>query len=217
MRKKNKNKYNAVFLVVVSLLAMSSCNVVKHLKPAEQLYTGAEVKVTSAEDLELGQTRKELEKVLWPEPNQTLLGMRIKLWFYYQGEGAEKGLKKWMREKLGERPVLYDPNIPVHVTDILTNRLQNMGYFDAMVKHQVHDNGKKVTITYTAEVSRPYTIAELLWPAPGSDLAKAVNSTSKRSLINRGSRYDLNLFKNERARIDQELKEQGYYYFLHGI
>ncbi len=214
MRKKGKNSGFSFLLSVLVLLCGTACNVTKHLDPGQQLYTGASVEVESEEEENIKQVKKQLREVLMPEPNQTVIGIRPKLWFYYKGgEDPKKGLKKFMKYKLGERPVLFDPGIPGHVTDLLANRLQNMGYFENSVRYSIHTKNNKTTVTYTAAIVKPYTISEIFYPSDESELGYAVRSTRSESVIKVGSRYDLNLFKNERARIDQHMKEQGFYFF----
>ena len=79
----------------------SACNVVKYLKPGEELYTGADIKVESKDRVDEKKIRKDLEKILRPKPNQTIGHIRFKLWFYYvAGEDPKKGFKKFLDENI---------------------------------------------------------------------------------------------------------------------
>ena len=71
-----------IALCLIALLLLGGCNVVKHLNQNQSLYTGAEVKVNAASKADEKLVRRELEKSLTPEPNQTIAGIRFKLGFY---------------------------------------------------------------------------------------------------------------------------------------
>ena len=71
-----------VFLIPFMIIA-SSCSTTKKLKPGEQLYIGADVKIKTEKKVR-GQKfiQGELEDLLLPKPNKRILRMRIPLAFY---------------------------------------------------------------------------------------------------------------------------------------
>jgi outer membrane protein assembly factor BamA len=193
---------------------VQACNTIKYLKPGEELYAGADVKVISVDRVNEKQIRKQMEKVLRPKPNQTIGGVRFKLWFYdIAGEAPKKGFKKWLKNELGEKPVLYDQQIPIRVSDIITNRLNNLGYYDARVRYSVTSKERKVKVHYEATVTKPYTISEIIFPKGDDVLTYKISETYDESLLKSGSQYNLDVIRNERARIDLYLKNEGYYFF----
>ena len=196
------------------LLWCSGCNVVKYLKPGEELYTGADVKVESKDRVDEKKIRKDLERILRPKPNQTIANIRFKLWFYYKGgEDPKKGFKKFLKYKVGEKPVFYNPGIPALVSDIMQNRLHNLGYFDARVSYSVTTEDQKTSIHYTTTVSRPYTINQVSFPQSTTALGAQIKSTEEGTLLKQGKQYTLDLLRTERQRIDKDLKNQGFYFF----
>lgn len=199
---------------LVFILLVSSCNNVKYLHPGERLYTGAIVKVKPADGVNTKRVRKEMEAVLRPRPNQVVVGMRFKLWLYnVAGEHPKKGFKKMLKNKLGEKPVLYTEQLPQQVADIMVNRLNNLGYFDASVRSSVGEHNKKVKVTYSVTVTRPYSIRSLDFPKDSSLISWKIRETQKETLLKPGTQYDLELLKAERQRIDAYLKNEGYYFF----
>jgi len=92
------------------LLAASSCSVRRFLPPGEKLYKGATVVVqkNSEEKKTNKQLKKHLKQAVSPRRNKFLLGQPYKVWWWYViGESKkEKGLKPFLRRKLGEAPVL---------------------------------------------------------------------------------------------------------------
>jgi outer membrane protein insertion porin family len=208
-----KHRKPSILFLMITLLFISACNTVKYLKPGEQLYTGATITVQSKDLVNKVQIKKEMEKVMKPKPNQTILGIRFKLWFYYIGGAKPKGIKKWIRKNFGEKPVLFDPIIPGTVTDLMTNRLNNLGYFDASAKYKTNSKKNKVTLSYTVTVSKPYTIDSISFPKGQDTIHATIKHSQKKTLIKQGMQYDLELLKAERTRIDVYMKNHGFYYF----
>lgn len=199
---------------IMLLLLVSSCRVVKYLKPGEQLYTGATIHVQSEEPVNRKQISRQMEEILRPQPNQRILGIRFKLWVYYKaGETPRKKFRKWLKNKVGEPPVLYDAATPPVVSDIMENRLNNLGYFGAKVQHGKQDHGPKASVSYTVEVSQPYLIESVTFPEVLDSLSHNIRQAAAGSLIVPGNAYNLDLLKAERSRIDALMKNKGFYFF----
>jgi outer membrane protein assembly factor BamA len=140
--------------------------------------------------------------------------MRAKLWIYNaSGKNPQKGLKKWLKRKWGEPPVLLSDEHPAEISDLMINRLNNLGYFHSNVKYKIHSSKRKAKIEYTVSVKKPYVISEIIFPQPFDDLHYRIGTTQEKSLLKPGEEYNLDKIKAERNRIDNELKNNGYYFF----
>ena len=195
------------------LLFLGACNTVKYLKPGEDLYAGAKIFVDSKEPVNKKAIIKELEKILRPKPNQTIVGVRFKLWFYDIAGPHPKGIKKMLKNVGGEPPVFFNPQSPPTLADIMVNRLNNMGYFVAAVNYSTITKSHQVMVTYTATVSKPYTIRQVQFPDSTNLLNTKISESQTATLLKKGIQYDLDLIKAERLRIDAFLKNEGFYYF----
>jgi outer membrane protein insertion porin family len=98
---------------------------------------------------------------------------------------------------------------------ILTNRLQNEGFFVANVSGDTvsKKRSKVAKAVYTVQTGPAYHYRKVVFPTDNDDLDTAVAGTAKESLLKVGDRYDLDVIKNERIRIDARLKEKGFFYF----
>ncbi|MBE3138880.1 MAG: hypothetical protein IMZ63_03590, partial [Actinobacteria bacterium] len=99
------NKY---FMIIICLL-LAACSGTKHLPPGEKLYTGAEIKLESADKIKNKKKRSiktTAENAIYPRPNKSFLGMRPKLWKYIIAGEAPKSRFKKRLKKSGEAPVL---------------------------------------------------------------------------------------------------------------
>lgn len=211
---KTSNLYYFLFLI---LLITSSCSNTRFLPEGELLYVGGKVKVvdSTVSKKERKALQKELKGLLRPKPNSKFLGMRPKLFFYnLAGEPTkEKGFRYWLRNKVGEPPVLFSQVDLGYTTRLLQNYSENKGYFKARASVDSTRKGKLATAEYEAYPGRQYHIKEVKFPKDSTALGTAVAATQDKTLLKTGDGYDLDKIKAERIRIDARLKEQGYYYF----
>ncbi|TZF83260.1 BamA/TamA family outer membrane protein [Pedobacter sp. BS3] len=193
-------------------LVISSCSTTKYVPEGDYLYTGAKVKVDTKglKKSEKKSLESDLTSILRPKPNSSVLGIRFKLMLYSK---AKKGLSHWLSKKFGEPPVLFSSVKVDYNRQLITNRLENRGYFNSSATADTSIHGKKARLTYHAETGRQYLIDSVAFITDSSVLGKTVMSTVDESLLKAGDGYNLDVIKAERERIDSRLKEQGFYYF----
>ena len=209
-----KNALYIIFLV----LFVAACSGTKNLPEGELLYTGGTVKVIKDSTISKKQVRdlqKKLKEIIRPVPNKKFLGMRPKLFFYnLAGEvKKEKGFRHWLKNTLGEAPVLYSEVDLEYNRSLLQNFSENNGYFNTRTSADSTRHGKRATAEYKVTPGRQYKIKSVQFPTDSSDVGKAVQRSERRSLLKVGSPYSLEVIKAERVRIDIQLKQEGFYYF----
>ncbi|MEL7004486.1 MAG: BamA/TamA family outer membrane protein [Bacteroidota bacterium] len=89
--------------------------------------------------------------------------------------------------------------------------LGSKGYFDNHVVNSTKSRRRKVTSTYEIIPGEPYTIDTLFTQT--ADSALAILLAKSTSLLQVGRNYDQNTLTEERERIDNLLKDNGYYDF----
>lgn len=213
---KLKRSFYGHLLWVIVLLSWA-CTGTKKLGSGEFLYTGAELRLQSEEKIpSKNQLTNELTQLFKPDPNGTLFGMRPKVWIYQhtQDSTPNKGLKSWINNKIGEAPVLLQEVNPRRVQRQLDSKLFNLGYFNARVDYNINRNNKTANITYSAELEEPYRIDTLVFPdSTKGIIQKEISRIREESLIEPNSLYNAETLIKERDRIDNYLKNQGFYYF----
>nr|WP_322625300.1 BamA/TamA family outer membrane protein [uncultured Flavobacterium sp.] len=215
MMKINKLIY---FLATVAFFAVG-CSNTKHLPEGDMLYTGGKVTVNDSlmTKKQRKAMKKELEDLLRPKPNSNFFGLRFKLYFYnLAGEPKkEKGFRNWLRTKVGEPPVLFSQVDLDYNADILQNYAENKGYFKTRTSADSISKNRRAQAIYTISPGRQFTIRNVTFPKDSlsSQLEKDIARTKRRTLLRPGEPYDLGIIKDERDRIDQRLKNKGYYYF----
>lgn len=204
------------FLAYMLLAAVAmGCSNLRYLGEDQELYTGSNIQIASDERIrERGLIEDQLQDVIYPQPNQTLLGLRPWLWFYnIAGEPTGRGIRYLLRERLGEPPVLFQEVDPLRTRRLMDNRLVNMGYFDSNVSWEVNRRNRKVQVDYLVSVQRPYRIRQLHPMQEESQIASHINESLERTILRENAPYRLETLRQERERIDQELKALGYFYF----
>ncbi|WEK18566.1 MAG: BamA/TamA family outer membrane protein [Candidatus Pedobacter colombiensis] len=205
-------------LFILACLIWASCSTTKRLKRGQILYTGAAIKINPGSTTKIdhqSEVKAALLDKTRPQPNKSFLGIKYKLGFYnLAGETTKKkGFRHWLRTKMGEPPVLLsEVKIPSN-NAILKSFLVSQGYLQSEVTGDTLIKGKKGKVVYTANTGHRYKINSVAFPKDSAGLATIIDKNKSKSLLKIGNYYDLEVFKNERIRIDNDLKEEGYFYF----
>ncbi|MEX2231488.1 MAG: BamA/TamA family outer membrane protein [Cyclobacteriaceae bacterium] len=178
------------------------------------LYTGSDVDLLPEGRVRAKKKIKELlDANILPKPNTSILGMRPGLWFFYKaGNPKKKGLKSFMKNKLGQAPVYMSDIDAEQIAQVLEAHLINNGFFLAEVTSKVKVKEKKGTVTYTARIHRPYRLRDISFPRMDT-LFTNIDSVKNQSYLKTRQRYNLERLKAEQERIEEALENLGFFYF----
>ncbi|MET3537245.1 translocation and assembly module lipoprotein TamL [Chryseobacterium limigenitum] len=194
-----------------------SCSNIKYLKEGQMLYTGAEVKIENdtISKKEKNELQAALEENLVPKPNSTILGLRPKLYFYNIAKEPkkDKGFNYWLKYKVGEKPVLLGDVDREFNKDIIQNYSENKGYFNAKATYDTVSKNKKAQVIYTVRPGARYLISNVKFQQDSTLVNREIQTLTNKTILKAGQPFDLDVIKNERERIDNALKERGFYYF----
>ena len=204
--------------IIVALALIQACSVKKFIPEDKLLYTGADLELTSEDEIEDRKALKaELESLITPEPNSRILGSRVGLYFHYKAQKENPGfINRFLNKRLGEEPVYLSDADPFQTEDLLKNRLENRGYFYSRVGHSVNENekNKTATISYKAFLpENPYVLADYAMDSDTLLVYNAIKQNLDETLLKENEPFNLSMMKAERERIDATLKNRGYYNF----
>ncbi|MGO1243672.1 MAG: BamA/TamA family outer membrane protein [Sphingobacterium sp.] len=214
----NYKRNNSTFLIGFVLLFAVACNPTKHLTEDQKLYMGGNVSIEKDSISKENKERFEehLASLLTPKRNKRFLGMPIKLGLYNMGGGPDSStgwFDNWLK-KQGEKPVILSEVNREYNENILRNRMENLGFFNAYVISDTIIDGKRAEVNYQAFPGSIYRIANLKFEVDSNkQLGKDILRFKDNSLLKKGSNYNLDVILDERDRIDNDLKNNGYYYF----
>lgn len=207
---------SAILFFMTAMLFFASCNTTKLVPKDDALYTGATIKVkdSTLSRKQKNKIKDQTEHLPRPLPNSKFLGIPFKLIFYNMAGDSSKHnfIRKFLR-KIGQAPVLLSSvNVDYNVK-VLQNYLQNIGYFLAIASGDTIVKRRKGHAYYTLTPGPVYTIKEVEFETDSSSLGKAIKLTQPATLLKPGDPFNLAVIKGERNRIDDLLKEKGYYFF----
>ncbi len=203
-------------IILIYLVLSQSCTGLRGLTDEQILYTGSSIQFKDEKHIDDPKIlRKELEELIKPKPNKKILGMRISLWIHnnVREPKKDKGLRNWLKYKVGKTPVLFNEGIVEKNVLILDNRLHYKGFFSVKSDYEVEEKDKKISVKYVISTGIPYRIDSVSFPESDTPIERDIANTKSESLIKTGLPYDLETLKKERKRIELELKDNGYYYF----
>lgn len=209
-------RYHTILIFFIALV-LSSCSNTKHLPAGETLYVGNKVKVKDAEvpKRERKTIAKDLSDAVRPKPNTKTLGIRLKLTIYnLAGEPKkQKGLKYWLRNKVGEPPVLGSQFDIETNKKLMVNILENRGFFYPDVTGTEKTKNRKTKAFFEVLTGKQYKMRNIEFVSYSDRVSDDMVLQKDATLLKTGVAYNLDLIKGERDRIDRRMKEIGYYYF----
>lgn len=215
--KKNYQTYFRYILTFGMASVTLSCSNTKYLKEGQMLYTGAKINIENdtISKNEKKDLKAALEANLTPKPNSSFLGLRPKLFFYNIAKEPkkEKGFNYWLKYKIGEKPVLLGDVDREFNKEIIENYSENKGYFNALATYDTVSKNKKAQVIYTVRPGARYLISDVKFHQDSTLINKEIQNLTANTFLKKGKPFDLDVIKSERQRIDNGLKEKGFYYF----
>ena len=166
--------------------------------------------------------QEEVEAVLAYPPNNALFGssklrspLQFGLWFYNGLADSRSKLGRWMFRKLATEPVLVSSVSPEMRAKVATNTLHNYGFFHGNVGYEVvaQKNPRKAKINYTVTAGPLFRLDSVAYTGFPSVADSLLRRTRRRRLLNRGDAFSVVNLSGEQTRIEQLLRENGYYFF----
>ncbi|WP_394369794.1 translocation and assembly module lipoprotein TamL [Litoribacter ruber] len=157
--------------------------------------------------------RELLETTLQKDPNQRKLRRRyIKV--NSQISNLERKLEygNWFM-RTGSPRVIYDSIKTFETERQINYYLVNNGFFDAEVTSSVRREKRKAFITYEINEHDEYLIDSVFTRSDDSHIYELLQRSNRSSLISPNQRYIQSNISRERQRVEDLLKENGYYTF----
>jgi outer membrane protein assembly factor BamA len=206
------------------LLVFQGCNTAKYVPDGEYLLDKVDIKSNVK-----GLGYLDLNPYLKQTPNYKIFGLyKLPLHLYsVSGRDSSRFYNRWLKT-IGEGPVLYDTTLTIRTQDELRRVFINKGYVNASVSADVKFNNKKVEVTYVVHPNKPYLVGNYkielndslfdslnvgLFHHKNDGVAIDSASINHGSLVKKNMAFDLNVLDEERARVTNLLRQNGYYIF----
>ncbi len=217
--------------LIVLLLILNACSMTKGIPDNEQLFAGLTkinyIDSTQNEryDDHLAATKEELEAALATVPNGAIFGSSYyttpwswRLWVYNHYSGKDSKFAKWMTKSFGKQPLLMSKVNPALRASVAKSVLQNNGYFRGNVTYEIipQKNPKKCKIGYTVELDTLFTVDTMTYANFKPQMQAYIDSTKEQQFIKTGEPFSLANLENERLRVSNLLRNNGYYFYNTG-
>jgi outer membrane protein insertion porin family len=115
-----------------------------------------------------------------------------------------------LMRRLGEPPVIFDSLATVATADQLSIFLDSRGFFRSDVSYAEEIRDKKVYLTYQVREDQPFRYSQITHDIPDSTVRQLVQANQYASLLQEGDRYDEQVLTQERDRLENLLRNNGY-------
>ena len=212
-----KTSYYKIFAAFSLMLIISSCSNTKFLQEGQILYTGAKISIKNdtLSKKEKSNLKEALQDQLRPKPNSSFLGLRPRLYIYNitKEPKKQKGIRYWLKYKIGEKPVLLGDVDREFNKKIIVNYSENKGFFNAKASSDTISKNKKASVLYTLKPGARYLISKVDFPEDSTVINSEIQNIKDKTFLKVGNHFDLDVIKAERERINEHLKNRGFYYF----
>ncbi|MBR4845589.1 MAG: hypothetical protein IKU98_04120, partial [Bacteroidaceae bacterium] len=208
-------KYRRYILVLRFVLALlvvgtlGSCSSAKFLSDGEYLLNKVDVNPsdkTLKEDMFSGCIRQS------PNYGWFFYWLKVPLGVYLMSGKSDSWMNRMLR-RLGEAPVVYDMELAQRSLRDLEQTLHNRGYLGATVNLKEDYKGHKVNLTFQLNEGKVYRVDSVNVEIDDAVIAQKLEPIMGHSLLKPNMVFDINVLDNERERITQYLRENGYYKF----
>ncbi|MBN2349946.1 MAG: BamA/TamA family outer membrane protein [Bacteroidales bacterium] len=195
-------------LYIFISLQFIACSTTKYIPDGKYLLEKNEVKIDQG-----GIDPNELKSYQKQQPNKTILGYKFHLRLYNLSNlKKDKWPNGWLR-KIGEEPVVLDPFQTESTIQQFKFYLQNKGYYNATISDTLVAKKKKAKVIYDITLNKPYKIRDINYYFEDTTLRALILADTINSLLETNMVFNKEVLQQERIRLENYLKNQGYYKF----
>lgn len=207
-----KNIHKITLQCILGFL-LCSCSVTRNIPQGEYLLKDNIIK--TEQDLPSSEkiSHSELETYIRQTPNKKILGINLPILIYSWANPQKDNWGNRLLRRIGEAPVILDSlDIKRSVSNLKTY-MNSIGYLSSSADFQLDTLKKKAKVIYKVTQNEPYRIGSISYDYQDKFIESVINEDSSSTLIRSGNIFNTHILDNERQRISQYLKNNGYYDF----
>jgi len=210
---------NCLFYIFFVML-FASCSANKFLPDGEKYFEGHETEYIGKSKEVPKDVKYYLQEDLKPESTRRFFLSRPGIWIYeVMGEPKkEKGLRHWVKYKLGQKPIYLSAVNTEKNTAMIESKLENNGFFRAHVKSRIDSTKNKASVVYIITPGEPYYFDSLKICTDSINLCSKIEKAHELDpKIIPGNLFQKAKMQEEREMIAKNFKNDGYFYFVPGL
>jgi surface antigen len=209
-------------MAFLSLLV--ACSTTSAIPDGEHLYTGMkETKYSNYQpNQHFNDVKGELDVVLATKPNASWMGspsvrspFPVGLWIWNAFSQDTTSFSRWLVRAFGSTPVLMNSTAPdLHVT-VGENLLRKRGYFNGKITYEklAQRNPKKMRLQYSVDMGRLWLLDSIRYVNFPPTADSLIRANLDKAIIHKGDAFDVSTLEQERKRITDLFRNNGYYYY----
>ena len=208
-----------IMMVLLFAVLISSCSNTKFLKDDEKLYTRTWFKWKGKKNVErMPYKAYDVVSTGYVRTNWNYVTFsRSGLAFYnYMQPTSNWGVRHYIWSVMSKPPVLLSYVKPEQRLLKMQQSLFDQGHFDTKISLELRYKGKdqkRVQAIYTIDVKDSYRYRSYNYYSRGNDFDQLILNDLPNSNIKVGDEYWLLNIKNERQRVADLLRNEGYFFF----
>ena len=219
-------------IYTIALLAMllTACSTTKFISDDEQLYTGIKdiefVESNKYATTSTGETAmEEVTCALDYAPNGAIFGsskwraLPLGLWWYNGFHDSKTKIGKWFFNTFATDPKLISNVNPQLRAEVASEVLKYYGYFNGKVTSEIitdKKNAKKAKVKYIVTLNEPYCYDSIEYKNFPETADSIIKATWQNRIIKQGEQFDAAAMEEERTRLCELFRNNGYYYYQPG-
>ncbi|MBQ9888620.1 MAG: BamA/TamA family outer membrane protein [Bacteroidales bacterium] len=203
-----KSVFPAVFAAAVLLV---SCSTTRLLEDGQYRLAKNNVKVVNDNHF----NANEISPYIKQRPgNSVIFGWNPFMNVYnWSGRDTSRFMNKTLR-KIGEAPVVYEPDLVEESADNIKNHLEYLGYYNSSVDSRVSVKKRRITVDYFVTLGKRFRIRKLDYSVPsGGTFAEDFYRDTSNVTVKVGDYLSEAALEAESARSAEHMRNQGYYGF----
>lgn len=198
-------------MLLIATLLLSSCAIKGYIPDDKSIVTSNHVVIDSSKT---EFSRFDIIPFISLKPTHSFFGFMPRVWLYYKTEDkTNKKFWRWVNENLGNKPTyLSTISLDESEKQIITY-LNNIGYFKSVVYSSYITKRKRTNVTYKITPSKPYKVQNKGYDIADSTIRKLIAEIFDDLPLKTGKTYNAYTLDDERDKITEYLRNNGYYYF----
>ena len=203
--------------LLLSLLT-GACNTTKYLAADQELLTAQRVELRDPKNVDnRTDLTYQLSTLTRQQPNGNFFGIWPREYFYLANNKPKDttSIDRFLRGTIGQQPAIYSDSLSRRSAAAMQDLMRYRGYFDARAYHEADRGSKrrKVNVIYHVEAGRRYLIDSVAYTSADPALDSLLQVAKRESQLRTGEPLDLTKFEQEKARVGELLRNNGFAFF----
>lgn len=191
------------------ILLLSGCAGTRYVPQGEYLLRKNTIEVVPEKIV----SPSSLESYIRQKPNTSIVfGWKAFLNIYSLSPDKDNGWSRFLR-RLGEPPVVFDPDLITYSKHNMDNYLTSLGYYFNEIADSVTYRNRKASVHYKVIPGKTYTIDTIRLGNADTNLSELYSAHQEHSVVKPGDVLSSLSLEKEAARINSVMRNNGYYSF----